>query len=151
MTSAANKWDDMIIPMIWDIMFISARKNCSEIDPNCIVSQFCLCQWLNFSLGYCSRCVCEPAVPLGDHMWLGSVCRLPVCDMEVILGAMAKSLLARPKGPAGRAAAGPDRGGGPGAGIQRRLREGSQCADSAPRVVHEDQPHVPGHPPGGPD
>lgn len=33
------------------------------------------------------RCISEPVVPAGDHLWSGSLQRLPLCIMEVVLGA----------------------------------------------------------------
>lgn len=33
------------------------------------------------------RCISEPVVPAGDHLWSGSFQRLPLCVMEVVLGA----------------------------------------------------------------
>lgn len=98
------------------------------------------------------RCVGEPAVVDGDVLWPGPVWRLALCVLEAVLGAMAGPLLSRqPEGPAGRAAARPDRGGAPGARVQRRLHQGLLRAHAAARVGHEDQPHVTRHPTGGPD
>lgn len=65
----------------------------------------------------CSRCVHKPAVAFGDNMWPRAVRRLPLCVMEAVLGTMARPLPARSKGPSGRAAACPERGGRSGAGI----------------------------------
>lgn len=96
------------------------------------------------------RCVSESAVIDGDIMWPGSLWCLALRVMEVVLGAMARPLLAlQPEGAARRAAAGPDRGGTFGARVQHRFLQGHFSAHTSARVSHENQPHVTRHPTGG--
>lgn len=99
-----------------------------------------------------ARCIGEPAVIDGDLMWPGPVWCLALRVMEVVLGTVARPLLAvQPEGAAWRAAACTDRGGTFGARVQRRFLQGQLSGHVGARVGHEDQPHVTGHPTGGTD
>lgn len=85
------------------IMFISihfARWENVPVFPACLafwIDTVCLSQGQSVcgSVFHCSltppssisRCIGEPVVPAGDHLWSGSLQRLPLCLMEVMLGA----------------------------------------------------------------
>lgn len=85
-------------------------------------------------------------------MWPGSVWCLALRVMEVVLGAMARPLLAlQPERAARGAAAGAERRGTFGVRLQRRFLPGQFGAHAGARVSHEDQPHFSGHPTGGAD
>ena len=87
-------------------------------------SHVCLCQRfftgkavhcsLSPPLSSISRCIRESVVPAGDHLWSGPIQRLPLCFMEVMLGATEWPFPPRcPQGgalPGGRPTARPHRG-----------------------------------------
>lgn len=52
--------------------------------------QSCVHRSLSISASFfssISRCIGEPVVSAGDHLWSGSLQRLPLCLMEAVLGA----------------------------------------------------------------
>lgn len=69
--------------------------------------------WAPLCLPFC-RCISEPVVPAGDHLWSGSFQRLPLCIMEAMLAAAEWPFPSRyPQGgalPGRRPAACPHRG-----------------------------------------
>lgn len=66
---------------------------CLHLYKRDLFAQVCLllmslCSLIPSSLSLLTfRCISEPFVPAGDHLWSGALQRLPVCLMEVVLGA----------------------------------------------------------------
>lgn len=99
-------WINTVCPP-WGARFARANVFHCQSCAHCSLSP-------SLSLSSVSRCISEPVVPAGDHLWSCSLQRLPLCLMEVVLGATERPLPPRcPQGgtlPGRRPTARPHRG-----------------------------------------